>query len=78
MKREALLQLLDRANRAEEESVATLSRHVKAAMAFSPFTAGQRARAVTVLEQLHQESILHHRIINGLRRRIEAERRDVY
>lgn len=78
MKREALLELLDRANRAEEESVAVLSKHVRAAMAFSPYSAKERARAIEILERLHQESILHHRIVNGLRRRIERERRDVY
>lgn len=78
MKREALLQLFERADRAEEESVATLSAHVKAALEFAPYSAQQRAAATKVLEQLRQESLLHHRILAGLRRRIEQERRDVY
>lgn len=78
MKRDELIKLLETADRTEEESVATLSQHVQAAMAFSNCTDAERARADEILDMLHRESLLHHAILKGLRRRIERERNDVY
>ena len=78
MKREALLQLIERADRIKEGAVKSLARHVGAAVRWLGCTPEENERIRRTLVKLQQDSRLHASLLKKIREQVIKEERDVY
>jgi hypothetical protein len=78
MKREALIKLVNRALRIEEEAVPAITQHIIAATEFLEKDPAVRAKVLEVMDRLEKESMGHASILNDMLAIIDEEKRDVY
>ena len=78
MKKNELIEFIDRALRVEEDAVAQLSKHIKAASSWSRFDAADMDKVSVILTHLHDDSAGHAKKLLELRKYVAEGDKDVY
>ncbi len=78
MKKQKLINLIDRALRIEEDVGAGLSEDLSATVNWSSFTEKEKDEVNRILKKLHDDTIRHAKIISALKERILKDTRNVY
>jgi hypothetical protein len=78
MEREALIKLINRAMRIEEEAVPAVTQHIISATEFLEKDPKIRAKVEAVMNRLQKESEGHADVLNKVLATIEKEKKNVY
>lgn len=78
MKRQDLLNLIERAQRTEEDAVKSFARHIGAATRWLSCTPEENEQIRRTLVKLEQDSRIHASLLKKISEKIEMEARDVY